>query len=68
MAEERRGGTMPGRVGPDGQPFAENLDTTRFDAGLVSRIPVASGRVVTVRGSATTQHHTHTFGEVIEVE
>ena len=68
MAEERRGGTMPGRVAPDGQPFAENLDTTRFDAGLVSRIPVASGRVVTVRGSATTQHHTHTFGEVIEVD
>jgi outer membrane receptor for ferrienterochelin and colicins len=66
MAEERRGGTMPGRVAPDGRPFAENLDTKRFDAGLVTRMPVAGGRVVSVRGSATTQHHTHTFGEVIE--
>jgi iron complex outermembrane receptor protein len=68
MAEERRGGTMPGAVAPDGRPYAENLDTKRFDAGAVTRMALASGRVVTVRGSATTQNHTHTFGEVIEVD
>jgi outer membrane receptor for ferrienterochelin and colicins len=66
MVEERRGGTMPGRLAPDGRPFAEDLDTKRFDAGAVTRMPVAGGRVLAVRGSATTQHHTHTFGEITE--
>ena len=66
MAEERRGGSMPGSAAPDGRPFAENLDTTRFDGGIVTRMPVAGGRVVTIRGSATTQHHEHTFGPVVE--
>jgi iron complex outermembrane receptor protein len=66
MAEERRGGSMPGNAAPDGRPFAESLETTRFDGGLVTRIPVDGGRVVTIRGSATRQHHTHTFGPVVE--
>jgi outer membrane receptor for ferrienterochelin and colicins len=68
MAEERRGGTMPGRIGPDGHQFAEDLDSNRFDTGIVTRMPVAAGRVMTVRGSATTQDHTHTFGEVVETD
>jgi iron complex outermembrane receptor protein len=64
--EDRRGGTMPGRrvSGPD--VFAENLDTRRFDGGVVARIATTSGRVVAARGSATTQYHTHTFGPVQE--
>jgi outer membrane receptor for ferrienterochelin and colicins len=68
MAEERRGGTMPGAVAPDGRPYAEDLDTKRFDVGALTRTGLASGRVVTVRGSATTQSHTHTFGEVVEAD
>jgi outer membrane receptor for ferrienterochelin and colicins len=62
MAERRRGGTMPEAVAPDGQPFSENLDTTRFDAGVVGRIAAANGVVFTARGSGTVQDHTQTFG------
>jgi outer membrane receptor for ferrienterochelin and colicins len=64
--EDRRGGTLPGRVAPDGEPFAENLDTLRVDGGVVSRIATAGAKVVTARGSITGQGHTHTFGPVIE--
>ena len=65
-AEERRGGTMPGRAAPDGRPFAENLDTLRLDGGGVARLATAGGRVLTARGSATTQRDRHRtlFGEV----
>ena len=62
LAERRRGGTMPDRVAPDGEPFAENLDTTRFDAGIVARVAAANGVLFSVRGSSTVQHHTQTFG------
>jgi len=66
MAEERRGGTMPGRAAPDGRPFAEDLDTLRVDGGGVARLATAGGRVLTARGSATTQRHTHVFGPLTE--
>ena len=65
MAEERRGGTMPGAGGPDGQPFAEDLDTRRFDGGAVART-TAKGVVFAIRASATAQNHTHTFGDALE--
>jgi outer membrane receptor for ferrienterochelin and colicins len=64
--EERLGGTMPGSAAPDGRPFAENLDTARFDSGVVGRFVTAGGRVLAVRGSATWQAHEHTFGPTIE--
>jgi outer membrane receptor for ferrienterochelin and colicins len=66
MVEQRRGGTMPGRAAPDGQPFAESLDTKRFDGGVVARVATARGLLLAARGSATTQDHTHTFGPVRE--
>lgn len=66
MAEERSGGTMPGRTAPNGQPLAENLDTLRLDGGGVARLATSGGRVFTARGSATTQHHTHIFGPLTE--
>lgn len=66
MAEERRGGTMPGQSAPDGGPFLENLETTRIDAGAVARIATSRGLVWTARGSASSTRHTHTFGTVIE--
>lgn len=68
MAESRRGGTMPGRPAPDGQPYDENLGTTRFDAGVVARTTTARGVVLAARGSATAQDHTHTFGPVVEAD
>ena len=66
MAEERRGGTMPGFRMPDGLPFEENLETTRVDAGGVMRIATSSGVVYSARGSGTHQAHTHTFGPDVE--
>ena len=66
MAEERRGGTMPGGSAPDAEPFPEDLDTRRIDAGGVGRITTARGIVWTARGSATSTHHTQTFGAVVE--
>jgi iron complex outermembrane receptor protein len=66
MAEDRRGGTMPGAVAPDGQPHPENLTTRQFDGGFVGRMLLGGGRVFTVRGSAVSQRHDHTFGYVLE--
>ena len=64
--EERRGGTMPDAVAPDGRPFAENLDTRRIDSGVVARFATKRGHVLALRGSATWQNHRHTFGSVRE--
>ena len=66
MTEDRRGGSMPSRFAPDGRLFPENLQTRRFDAGLVARVPLGSTRVLTLRSSGLGQWHTHTFGEVKE--
>jgi outer membrane receptor for ferrienterochelin and colicins len=66
MVEERRGGTMPGAAAPDGAPFAEHLDTRRFDGGALARITSANAVVFTARGSATAQRHTQTFGSDVE--
>jgi outer membrane receptor for ferrienterochelin and colicins len=63
--EDRRGGTLDGRVAPNGIPYAEALDTRRFDAGAVGRFPFRSS-VFSVRGSATGQLHRHRFGDVRE--
>jgi iron complex outermembrane receptor protein len=53
-------------VAPDGVPFAENLDTVRFDGGAVARVVTEGGRVISARGSAASQNHRHTFGPVVE--
>ena len=66
MVEERRGGTMPGKQAPDAAPFAEDLDTTRFDAGALARTTTSSGVVFVARGSATALDHTQTFGSDVE--
>src|SRR6185436_4255735 len=66
MAEEREGGTMPGRAAPDGLPFPENLTTRRFDAGVVARLPMGSTRFLTLRSSGLGQWHDHTFGPTEE--
>jgi iron complex outermembrane receptor protein len=63
--EGRHGGTLDGRLAPDGAPYAEALDTRRFDAGAIARFPFGAG-VFSVRGSATAQRHRHRFGDVRE--
>jgi iron complex outermembrane receptor protein len=66
MAENRKGGSMPGAVAPDGAPFPENLTTRRFDAGVVARFLVGPSSVLSLRGSGLGQWHHHEFGDVAE--
>jgi iron complex outermembrane receptor protein len=63
--EDRRGGTLGRRTAPDGTPYAEELNTRRFDAGGVARYPFGSS-IFAVRGSATAQSHRHAFGTLRE--
>ena len=65
--ETREGGTMPGRVAPNGDLHVESLDTRRLDAGVVARLPIGA-KLVTVRGSATEQRHEHLFGDTEEID
>lgn len=64
--ETRTGGTLDGRVAPDGLPFRERLATSRFDAGLIGRLRAGSRTWVSVRGSAASQRHRHRFGDLGE--
>jgi iron complex outermembrane receptor protein len=66
MAEDREGGSMPGRSAPDGVPFPEDLATRRFDAGFVARFLTGAGRIVTIRSSGLGQWQRRQFGETTE--
>jgi outer membrane receptor for ferrienterochelin and colicins len=66
MAEDRVGGTLRGGTVPDGRPFAQTQDTTRFDAGLVVEAPVGDVGTFHLRASGMTQDHDHRFGDVVE--
>ena len=61
-AEDRNGGTLPGRTLPSGLPFLEQLDTRRADLGSVARLALGSRAVLALRGSATEEWRTHWFG------
>lgn len=62
IVEDRRGGTMPRAVAPDGRPFPEALDTRRGDAGAMWRSVTAGGRLVSVRGSYARLGQARAFG------
>lgn len=66
LAEDRRGGTLGGRLAPDGREFAESLHTQRGDIGIVARWLTSSSRLVSVRGSYGRQSQRRHFGEVRE--
>lgn len=66
MNEERVGGTLPGRLMPDGQPFPNSQDSTRYDVGAVGELPVGEFGTVHLRASAMKQDHKHIFGAVTE--
>jgi iron complex outermembrane receptor protein len=66
MAEDRVGGTSPGRTVADGRPFVQAQKTERLDAGLVAEMPVESVGRLHMRASATRQDHRHQFGDVAE--
>ena len=65
--EDRIGGTMPGVIlPPAGHQYIEALDTRRSDAGVAFQTTTASGIAWSARGSWSSQHQDHTFGEVTE--
>jgi outer membrane receptor protein involved in Fe transport len=66
MSEDRRGGTLGGGVAPDGQPFPQDQDTRRFDAGLVWEHPVSGWGFAQLRASGMGQSHEHRFGALLE--
>ncbi len=66
MAEERIGGTLPGRVLPDGTSFPQTQDTQRVDTGFIADGPVGDVMGWTLRGAAMIQDHDKRFGDVTE--
>lgn len=66
MGEERRGGTLPGAVVPDGTPFPQWQDTRRFDAGAIAEFPVEGVGSAHLRAAGMTQKHDHRFGALVE--
>jgi len=68
MTEEREGGTSPGETAPDGQSFAQNQDTDRFDVGLVLERPVGDWGFAQLRASGVRQSHDHRFGNLLEID
>lgn len=66
MTEQRDGGTLPGRVAPDGAPFAQTQHSERLDAGLNAQAPIDGVGTLYLRASAVTQSHRHGFGETVE--
>jgi outer membrane receptor for ferrienterochelin and colicins len=65
MAEERRGGAVD-EARSEGTTLVQDLSTVRADAGLIGRALLSGTRLVTVRASASSQRHTHRFGDVRE--
>jgi iron complex outermembrane receptor protein len=65
--EDRTGGTMPGAVLPAaGGPYTEALTTRRSDVGAAFQTLSSNGVMWSARGSWTSQHQDHQFGEVTE--
>jgi iron complex outermembrane receptor protein len=64
--EDRTGGTIPGRSLPAGGSYVEALDTKRVDVGSAFQVLAADGVVWSARGSWSTQHQDHRFGEITE--
>ena len=66
LTEQRRGGTLAGRVVPDGSPFPQEQRSRRLDAGLNAQAPIDGVGTLYLRASGVTQAHRHTFGSVVE--
>ncbi|MES2444758.1 MAG: TonB-dependent receptor [Pseudomonadota bacterium] len=66
MGEQRRGGTEPGGVAPDGQPFPEAQDSRRIDAGLAAEASLEGLGTLHLRASAVGQKHEHRYGTIVE--
>jgi outer membrane receptor for ferrienterochelin and colicins len=77
MAEDRNGGTAPGRTvpaapkpsgegGPNGSGFTESLKSRHVDGGFVGRWLAFHDRVVSVRGSYMRRTQDRRFGPTAE--
>jgi outer membrane receptor for ferrienterochelin and colicins len=66
LAEQRRGGTLPGGVVPDGTPFPQEQHSRQLDAGLNAQAPIEGVGTLYLRASGVNQAHRHVFGEVVE--
>ncbi len=66
MNEDRKGGTLPGALMPDGQPLANNQSSERYDAGVVAKFPLQGVGDLHLRASGVTQDHEHVFGAITE--
>jgi iron complex outermembrane receptor protein len=65
--EDRDGGTPEGQaLAATGQPYAEALETRRYDAGGVAQFLLKGRYVVTARAAVSRQSHDHQFGEIPE--
>ncbi|WP_033074767.1 TonB-dependent receptor plug domain-containing protein [Sphingopyxis sp. MWB1] len=62
MTEDRVGGTLPGQDMPDGQPFPLTQDSRRYDAGLLTEIPIEGIGTLHARASVMAQRHRQHFG------
>ncbi len=68
MEERRVGGTLSGSTTPDGLPFPQTQETSRFDAGLTATIPIDGLGMLNLRNAAMRQDHDHRFGAVLETD
>ena len=66
MAEDRNGGTTPGRTVPDGSAFTQSLKSRHVDGGFAGRWLAFTNRVVAVRGSYMRRTQDRRFGAVTE--
>jgi len=60
--ENRDGGTVPGAVVADGQPFPTDVNTNRVDGGLIGTLPLGRRDTLAIRGSATSQWQRQDLG------
>jgi iron complex outermembrane receptor protein len=60
--ESREGGTLDGRVLPNGEPFADAVHTQRLDAGMVSHWRFGDGTSLDVKLSVTSTALAGVFG------
>ena len=68
MVEDRRGGTEGGGIAPDGDPFSQDQDTRRYDAGFLVEKPVANWGIAQLRASGMRQSHDHRFGDLLRID
>lgn len=66
LTEQREGGTLPGRVVPDGSAFPQDQRSRRLDVGLNAQTPIEGLGTLYLKASGVTQSHRHTFGTDVE--